>query len=59
MSKPQTKKAAKSAAEDIELHPDAWERFEKFVTDKVPTRPVPKAAPSRAKAASRKPRKPA
>jgi hypothetical protein len=52
--KPQKKKAAGLA--EIELHPDAWKRFEKFVDTKVTTRPAPKpkATPSRAKATSRK-----
>jgi hypothetical protein len=45
--------------EDIELHPDAWDRFEKFVKKAIPTSRAPKAkrTASRAKAASRKRRK--
>jgi hypothetical protein len=44
---------------DIELHPDAWKRFEDFVTAKVPTRPAPtpKRKPSRTKAATSKAKK--
>ena len=44
---------------EIELHADAWERFEKFVETSVKTRhpAAPKAAMSRGKAATEKQRK--
>ncbi len=46
----------KSELDEIELHPDAWKRFETFVDTKVRTRATPakKATASRAKAATRK-----
>jgi len=49
----------KSELDEIELHPDAWERFEKFVDTKVQTKKssAKKSTASRAKAASRKPAK--
>ena len=48
----------KTELEAIELHPDAWKRFEGFVTAKVPNRPAAKPPASRAKSpAGRKPRK--
>ncbi len=52
-------KSKKSELDEIELHPDAWKRFESFVKTKVPNRPPAKnkPAPSRPKAASRKPRR--
>ncbi len=47
-------KPAKSAGlADIELHQDAWQRFENFVTANVPKHPA-KPTASRAKAATRK-----
>jgi hypothetical protein len=53
MAKPQKKK---SGLDSIELHPDAWDRFENFVKTKVPTRaPAPaKPTASRSKGASGK-----
>jgi hypothetical protein len=51
MATKSTKKTSDLA--DIELHPDAWKRFENFVKAKVPNRPA-KPTPSRPKAASRK-----
>jgi hypothetical protein len=56
MVKPQKKKPK---LEEIELHPDAWERFEDFVDTKVRTSAAPAKKPtaSRPKATSRKPTK--
>jgi len=56
MAKPSPKKPG--TLEDIELHSDAWERFEKFVDTKVRTSatPIKKPTTSRPKTASRKPR---
>jgi hypothetical protein len=52
MAKPQKKTAE---LEDIELHHDAWKRFEDFVDTKVCIAAAPsKRTPSRAKATSRK-----
>ncbi|HTW34323.1 MAG TPA: hypothetical protein VMD53_06885 [Rhizomicrobium sp.] len=55
--KPQDQKSA--ALADIELHPDAWDRFEDFITTKVPNRPAaaPAPKPSRAKTARTKAKK--
>jgi hypothetical protein len=50
---------APSGLDAIELHPDAWARFERYVDTSVRTRPAakPKAATSRPKATSKKRRK--
>jgi hypothetical protein len=42
---------------DIELHPDAWKRFESFVKAKLPKRPPAKGMTSRPSRTSRKPAK--
>jgi hypothetical protein len=48
--------AKKSDLDAIELHPDAWQRFEKFVDTKVRTTAAPtKRKPSRPKATTAKP----
>lgn len=39
---------------EIELHPDAWDRFENFVKKNVPNRPPAKTKVSRPKVTSRK-----
>jgi hypothetical protein len=51
--------AKKPKLEDIELHPDAWNRFERFVKTSVrkPSAPKPKSTPSRAKPAIAKRRR--
>jgi hypothetical protein len=53
MPKPRSKK---SSLDEIELHPDAWKRFEKFVDTQVRThaRPAKKPTASRPKATSQK-----
>jgi hypothetical protein len=54
MAKPQKKITVPTKGlDEIELHPDAWKRFENFVKAKVPTRPA-KPTASRPKATSRK-----
>lgn len=57
MAKTPAKKTA--ALADIELAPDAWKRFETFVTKNVPNRPAAtaKRKPSRPNAATAKRRK--
>jgi len=52
MPKPQKKKL--TGLDAIELHPDAWKRFERFVKTSVPTR---KPTASRPKTATKKTRK--
>ena len=45
---------AKPDLSEIELHADAWDRFERFVKSSIPTR---KPTASRPKAATKKARK--
>jgi hypothetical protein len=51
MAKSKSKRPA-AALDEIELHSDAWQRFEKFVETKVTTRPAPTPKPTASRAKS-------